>query len=324
MSSNTKHFIDNSAKLYSAENNRQFYGGANSFERGEIFTEKANELQDKVHKRFLKGPPKSPKNATARQLSLHKEKVKKWFKDSEKFDTKVKIWEDQAGLVKGSLSLEELDQLKASQASSSTSTLPKKTLPTQNPTKSNESLDSEPDLENFSSRPITASTPFIRKSALKKFPQDFSTAKPRRSSVRRVAFNDISVVNNETTFFHKENNRQSFLIDTTEPNRVLIASAFNPDQSRMMDITDSDISASRVEEDTDKSFRPFHLQTPNMIDPQDLPPDDLSKKVKQAKLLEETLNAVEITENYQNQIAAAENDIENKGKRRRNYTNILK
>ena len=321
MSSNTKNFIDNSLKVYASENNRQFYGGANSYERGEIFMEKAVELREKVSKRYHKGPPKSPKNPTARQASLHDLKVKKWFEDSDKFERKAKIWEDQAGLVKGSLSLEELDKLKASQNTKSTPITNQCSSSKKLVAEPDKSTDSIPDI-SFSSRPITASTPFVKKSAMKKNPQDFTAPKPRRSSVRRVAFNDISAVNDETTIYHKENELQSFLIDTSEPNRVLIASALNPDQSKLLDVTDFEKSSLTPANEDEQSFRPFHLQTPNMIEAEELSPDDLTEKMNQAKVLENRLDTNEITKNYLNQIAAAEKkDPQNNQneKRRRNY-----
>ena len=99
MTQNTKHFTDNSYKVISAENNRQYYGGSNSFERGAIFQEKAESLEQRVDKQFKKGPPKMKAGLTSRQQDIHFKKLDEWDSKQERLDKKVSLWRMQSDAI---------------------------------------------------------------------------------------------------------------------------------------------------------------------------------------------------------------------------------
>ena len=111
MTQNTKNFTDNKCKIISAENNRQFYGGKNSFERGDIFEEKAESLANRVDSQFKKGPPKMKPGLTKRQQDVHLKKLDAWDERQDRLDRKVSIWRDQAEAVKATITYQEELQL---------------------------------------------------------------------------------------------------------------------------------------------------------------------------------------------------------------------
>ena len=111
MTQNTKNFTDNRCKIISAENNRQFFGGKNYFERGEIFEEKAESLEKRVDIQFKKGPPTMKPGLTKRQQDVHLKKLDAWDDRQERFDRKVSIWKAQAEAVKVTITHTEQLQL---------------------------------------------------------------------------------------------------------------------------------------------------------------------------------------------------------------------
>lgn len=107
MTGNTKNFTDNKSKKISAENNRQWYGGKNSFQRGEIFEEKAELLEEAAEENYRRGPPKPVPNMTNRQQALLAIKVEKWEKTQAELDAKVALWKKQADNIKETITRED-------------------------------------------------------------------------------------------------------------------------------------------------------------------------------------------------------------------------
>ena len=319
----TKHFTDNSCKVISAENNRQYFGGSNYINRAEIFKEKAEVLAERVEKRLDKGPPTASKFMTKRQASLHQSKVELWHQNSDTLERRLDIWKAQADDVEYSLTFEEKKKLSESRDGNFKPPPSKKFKPRQL------SPDGIPDFDLALQRPAISSTP---KSILKNrdaipvlnFEALTETEKQKmQKRHRRLTFAGLehsvvqekSTIINDTQTNNHEKTFQNIVVNTSSV--ALVGSTVNVADSTFF----HDDSNNSMEEQP--TLARFFIEAEKCN--QDLNEAELKRRHEMAAELEKEVDFANLQQDFkarvQEQIATERNETTttNHARRRANY-----